>query len=137
MFSLSSLLGFAALISVPAVVTASSPTQFITQLNSTNTTLPGHYLSSNITDRKFFENDSTCTPQNIRIRKEWRSLRHDEKMAFIDAELCMISSPNKTSFPGALSRFEDFQASHQQGTNTSDGDVIHYTVRFFSFPQSV
>lgn len=90
------------------------------------TTLPGHYLAANITDQHFY--NGTCTPENISVRKEWRSLTHEEKMAFVNAELCVMSLPGTSGLPGAVSRFDDFQASHQQGTNTSDGDMIHYTV---------
>lgn len=90
--------------------------------------LDGHYLPANITSRTFF--NGTCTADNLVVRKEWRSLTHDEKLAFVDAEKCMMALPNKTSNPGALDRFSDFQAAHQQGTNTTYGDVIHYTVSF-------
>lgn len=90
--------------------------------------LDGHYLASNITDQVFF--NGSCTAENVVVRKEWRSLTHTEKMAFIDAEECLMSLPAKTSNPGVTDRFSDFQAAHQQGTNTTYGDVIHYTVSF-------
>ena len=86
----------------------------------------GHYLPREITDRTFF--DGGCTEGNVLVRKEWRSLSHEEKVAFIEAQKCMMAMPNSTDNPGALDRFSDFQASHQQGTNQTDGDVIHYTV---------
>jgi len=92
----------------------------------TNTTPPGHYLPASITDRTFFSN--SCTASTVSIRKEWRSLTHTEKMAFVDAELCFMALPNKTDLPGATNRFDDFQAAHQQGTNDTYGDIIHYTV---------
>lgn len=95
-------------------------------LTSRNANAPGHYLAENITSQTFFNN--TCTSENVSIRKEWRSLTHDEKMAFVNAELCLMSLPAKSGLPGAATRFDDFQAAHQQGTNTSDGDIIHYTV---------
>lgn len=49
-------------------------------------------------------------------------------MAFVDAELCFMALPNKTNLAGATNRFDDFQAAHQQGTNDTYGDIIHYTV---------
>jgi tyrosinase len=103
-----------------ATFTSASP------LTSRNASVPGHYLAESITSQTFFNN--TCTPETVSTRKEWRSLTHDEKMAFVDAELCLMSLPAKTGLPGATTRFDDFQAAHQQGTNTSYGDIIHYTV---------
>ncbi|EKD21315.1 uncharacterized protein L3040_000650 [Drepanopeziza brunnea f. sp. 'multigermtubi'] len=96
--------------------------------NYTNTTLPGRYLPANVTGQTFF--NGSCTPETMTIRKEWRSLTHDEKMAFIDAELCAMALPNITDWPGSTTRFDDFQAAHQQGTNTTYGDIIHYTAQF-------
>lgn len=49
-------------------------------------------------------------------------------MAFVNAEVCIMGLPAQSGLPGALSRFDDFQAVHQQGTNQTKGDVIHYTV---------
>ncbi|KAH9219820.1 hypothetical protein DL95DRAFT_457086 [Leptodontidium sp. 2 PMI_412] len=92
---------------------------------SYNTTLPGHFLPANITNRTFFNN--SCTADTVSIRKEWRSLTHEEKLAFVNAELCLMALPNKTDLPGATTRFDDFQAAHQQGTNATYGDIIHYT----------
>lgn len=40
-----------------------------------------------------------------------------------------MNLPAKSELPGATTRFEDFQASHKQDTNTTYGDIIHYTVR--------
>ncbi|KAK6586432.1 hypothetical protein PZA11_001489 [Diplocarpon coronariae] len=51
-------------------------------------------------------------------------------MAFVDAELCTMALPNKTSLPGSKSRFDDFQAAHQLATNYTYGDIIHYTTQF-------
>ncbi|PVH82456.1 hypothetical protein DL98DRAFT_547905 [Cadophora sp. DSE1049] len=94
----------------------------------TNTTLPGRYFPSSITNRTFFNN--SCTTSTVSIREEWRSLTHTEKMAFVDAELCFMALPNKTDLPGATNRFDDFQAAHQRGTNDTYGDIIHYTAQF-------
>lgn len=88
--------------------------------------LDGHYLDNSITERRFFE--GTCSLDNIVVRQEWRSLSRAEKLAFVDAERCLMALPNATANPGAYDRFSDFQAAHQQGTNQTDGDIIHYTV---------
>jgi hypothetical protein len=95
---------------------------------NTTTSTPRHYLSESITNQTFF--NGSCTAETVSIRKEWRSLTDIEKKAFVDAELCLMALPNQTSLPGATTRFDDFQAAHQQGTNTTYGDVIHYTVSF-------
>ncbi|KAH8648988.1 hypothetical protein BGZ60DRAFT_509291 [Tricladium varicosporioides] len=87
--------------------------------------------SIGITNRTFYNN--SCTPETASIRKEWRSLTHTEKMAFVNAELCLMSLPGRSGLPGAQSHFDDFQAAHQQGTNTSDGDIIHYTPQFLAW----
>lgn len=54
-------------------------------------------------------------------------------MAFINAELCLMALPNKTSLPSTTTRFDDFQAADQQRTNDTYGDIIHYTVAIFSY----
>jgi tyrosinase len=107
------LLGFATLVSASL-------------LTFRNASAPGRNLAENVTSQTFFNNN--CTFENVSIRKEWRSLTYEEKMAFVNAELCLMSLPAKTGLLGAATRFDDFQAAHQQGTNTSDGDIIHYTV---------
>lgn len=105
---------------------ATRPSYPIINTTEDITSLPGHYLAANITSQHFFNN--SCTAESLSVRKEWRSLTHEEKMAFIDAELCVMSLPGTSGLPGAVSRFDDFQAAHQQGTNATDGDQIHYTV---------
>lgn len=129
MHSFSILLGLATLAScTPPLPRNCNTTSYNTTapFPTNTTTLPGHYLPSNITSRTFFNN--TCTPETVTIRKEWRSLTHTEKIAFVDAELCLMALPNKTDLPGSTTRFDDFQAAHQQGTNDTYGDIIHYTV---------
>ncbi|KAI9055630.1 hypothetical protein LZ554_000574 [Drepanopeziza brunnea f. sp. 'monogermtubi'] len=109
------------------LMTLASAAQYVAT-SYADTTLPGRYLPASVTDRTFF--NGSCTPEKLTIRKEWRSLTHDEKMAFIDAELCAMALPNKTDLPGSTTRFDDFQAAHQQGTNSTYGDIIHYTAQF-------
>lgn len=122
MLSFSILLGLTTLASTSPLIARNSTFSY----NGTEVT-DGHYLDESITTRTFF--NGTCTKDNVATRKEWRSLQDDEKKAFIKAELCLMNLPGKTGLPGALTRFDDFQASHQQGTNNTYGDIIHYTVR--------
>lgn len=121
MLSLSVLLGLTTLASTSTLIARNSTFSY----NGTEVT-DGHYLDQSITSRTFF--NGTCTKDNVVTRKEWRSLQDDEKKAFIEAELCLMNLPGKTELPGAVTRFDDFQASHQQGTNDTYGDIIHYTV---------
>lgn len=121
MLSLSILLGLTTLASTSPLVARNSTFSY----NGTEVT-DGHYLDESITSRTFF--NGTCTKDNVVTRKEWRSLQDDEKTAFIEAELCLMNLPAKSGLPGAVTRFDDFQASHQQGTNDTYGDIIHYTV---------
>ncbi|TQB76544.1 hypothetical protein MPDQ_007465 [Monascus purpureus] len=49
-----------------------------------------------------------CTPENLQIRKEWSFFSKDEKVDYIDAVLCLQSTPSKTPadlVPGARSRW--------------------------------
>ncbi|RDI82366.1 hypothetical protein Vi05172_g7687 [Venturia inaequalis] len=126
MLSFSILLGLTTLASTSPLIARNSTFSY----NGTEVT-DGHYLDESITTRTFF--NGTCTKDNVATRKEWRSLQDDEKKAFIKAELCLMNLPGKTGLPGALTRFDDFQASHQQGTNNTYGDIIHYTPQFLAW----
>lgn len=109
---------------------ATSASSYIRDISNTTTSsttsLPGRYLPENITTRTSY-NDS-CTAETVSIRKEWRSFTDSEKEAFVDAKICLMALPNQTDLPGATTRFDKLEAAHQQGTNTTYRDVIHYTV---------
>ncbi|SPO06431.1 uncharacterized protein DNG_09121 [Cephalotrichum gorgonifer] len=46
-------------------------------------------------------------------RKAWHTLSDSEKLAYIDAELCLMNKPATLDLPGARTRFDEFQAVHQ------------------------
>ncbi|KAK1623769.1 hypothetical protein BDP81DRAFT_399120 [Colletotrichum phormii] len=74
---------------------------------------------------------SSCSLENIRIRKEWGSLQRQEKLDYIKAVQCLQSKPALTPsdiIPGAKTRFDDFVATHINQTFT-----IHYTGTFLSW----
>ncbi|RDW85203.1 hypothetical protein BP6252_02793 [Coleophoma cylindrospora] len=65
------------------------------------------------------------------IRKEWSSLSAVERRTYIDAVLCLQSQPSKLPaglVPGAISRFDDFVATH---INNTLG--IHLNGKFLSW----
>jgi len=52
------------------------------------------------------------------------TLTNDEKLEYINAELCLMSKPATLGLPGAVTRFDELQAIHQlQAYKT------HYVVR--------
>ncbi|PGH31737.1 hypothetical protein GX50_05460 [[Emmonsia] crescens] len=61
-------------------------------------------------------------------RKAWHTLSNDEKLAYINAELCLMKLPAKTDLKGAVSRFDDFQALHVHAAYMS-----HFVGAFLPF----
>jgi tyrosinase len=41
-------------------------------------------------------------------------LANAEKLAYLDAELCLMKKPATLGLPGAKTRFDEFQALHQR-----------------------
>ncbi|KAH9903557.1 Di-copper centre-containing protein [Xylariomycetidae sp. FL2044] len=73
----------------------------------------------------------TCTKDKLQVRQEWGDLEAMEKKAYIDAVLCLTTSPSKldqTKYPGAKTRYDDFVAVHINQTMT-----IHGTGNFLSW----
>lgn len=60
-------------------------------------------------------NTNNCTLENAAVRREWSDLSIDERKEYIAAVKCLMSKPAKApkdEVPGALSRFDDFVATH-------------------------
>ncbi|KAG6073244.1 hypothetical protein E4U16_000680 [Claviceps sp. LM84 group G4] len=58
---------------------------------------------------------SSCTPDNIVVRKEWGNMSHRSRREYIDAVKCLHELPSKIDpelAPGARSRYDDFEAAH-------------------------
>ncbi|KAL4816800.1 hypothetical protein BDW67DRAFT_161573 [Aspergillus spinulosporus] len=75
--------------------------------------------------------NSTCTPHNAAVRREWGALSKRERKEYIDAVQCLINSPSQIdpSFaPGARTRFDDFVAVHINQTF-----IIHTTGNFLTW----
>ncbi|PKS12625.1 hypothetical protein jhhlp_000833 [Lomentospora prolificans] len=64
----------------------------------------------------------------ISQRRAWHTLSNDEKRAYIDAELCLLSKEPKYGFDGAKNRFEELQAAHQ-----IQAHIIHGVGAFLPF----
>ncbi|KAI0201444.1 Di-copper centre-containing protein [Astrocystis sublimbata] len=74
---------------------------------------------------------STCTKENMLVRREWGDLSADDRKAYIKAVLCITSSPSKldpAQVPGAKTRYDDFVAVHINQTM-----FIHSTASFLSW----
>ena len=76
------------------------------------------------------ENPSSCNVLNAAIRREWSTLSQQERLDYINAELCLMSKPSQDpSFAaGAKTRYDDFVAVHINQTL-----FIHGTANFLSW----
>jgi len=76
---------------------------------------------------------------NPRTRQDWITLTAPQKAAYITAVQCLMKAPSKNSglFPNAVSRYDDFVATHIYYTTAPDdtapadqhgmtGPGIHY-----------
>ncbi|KAL4780099.1 hypothetical protein BJX76DRAFT_339144 [Aspergillus varians] len=75
--------------------------------------------------------ESTCTPLNAGIRREWNVLSNSERKEYIEAVQCLTESPSKsdpTFAPGARTRYDDFVAVHINQTA-----YIHGTGNFLTW----
>ncbi|KAF7357228.1 Common central domain-containing protein [Mycena sanguinolenta] len=64
---------------------------------------------------------STCSPETAAVRQEWGDMTDPQRTAYIDAVLCLMSTPSVYSpgvVPGAKSHFDDFMAVHINNTLT-------------------
>ncbi|KAK4112247.1 Di-copper centre-containing protein [Canariomyces notabilis] len=52
-----------------------------------------------------------CT--NPAKRRAWHTLSNADKLAYINAELCLMQKPARLGLPGAKTRFDELQAIHQ------------------------
>ncbi|OLN85731.1 Grixazone synthase 2 [Colletotrichum chlorophyti] len=72
--------------------------------------------------------NSACSADQIRVRKEWRTLPSEERKAFVAAVQCLQSAPtslNPVELPAAKSLFDDFVLTHFNQTGR-----IHLTANF-------
>ncbi|KAK4187567.1 putative tyrosinase [Podospora australis] len=77
------------------------------------------------------QGSTSCTLQNVAIRREWGTLSSANKIAYINAMKCLMAKPsllNPVEVPGAKNRFDDFVAVHINQTI-----FIHGTANFLSW----
>ncbi|KAL1881338.1 hypothetical protein Daus18300_001191 [Diaporthe australafricana] len=76
-------------------------------------------------------NSSTCSPENIYVRKTWENLSSEERIAYTDALNCLIDKPAQTPSDvaaGAKTRYDDFIVTHINQTLN-----IHSTANFLGW----
>ncbi|KAJ9150246.1 Di-copper centre-containing protein [Pleurostoma richardsiae] len=59
--------------------------------------------------------NNNCALENAAVRREWSDLTDTQREEYVAAVKCLMKLPpksDKTRFPGALSRFDDFVAYH-------------------------
>ncbi|KAJ6450096.1 tyrosinase central domain protein [Mycena sanguinolenta] len=64
---------------------------------------------------------SNCSSETAAVRQEWGDMTEQQRTAYIDAVLCLMSTPSIYPFgmvPGAKSHFDDFMAVHINNTLT-------------------
>ncbi|KAE9568870.1 Tyrosinase-like protein orsC [Colletotrichum fructicola] len=69
---------------------------------------------------------SQCTKDNVRVRREWRNMPGEDRIAYTDAVTCLQSkAPLYTDIAGSKSMFDDFVALHQNMTG-----YVHMSATF-------
>lgn len=59
--------------------------------------------------------NNNCTLENAVVRREWSDLSETQRQEYVAAVTCLMKLPPKSdpeTFPGALSRYDDFVAYH-------------------------
>ncbi|KAF1994200.1 Di-copper centre-containing protein [Amniculicola lignicola CBS 123094] len=72
-----------------------------------------------------------CNHRTVAVRKEWRTMKPNERKKYIKAVQCMAkrkSHANKKKVPGARNRLDDFVASHLIESNQ-----IHFNGHLFAW----
>ncbi|MCJ1411952.1 hypothetical protein MMC19_006044 [Ptychographa xylographoides] len=82
-------------------------------------------------EKQNYNPNAKCNLGTGYVRQEWTALSSQQKVAYSNAVLCLMSKPaksSKTAVPGARSRYDDFVAVHINQTLT-----IHGTANFLSW----
>ncbi|KAI2616100.1 Di-copper centre-containing protein [Hypoxylon sp. NC1633] len=72
---------------------------------------------------------STCTKDNVRVRKEWRNIPGEERTAYVRAVNCLMTSPNVyENVTGPRTMFDSFGVLHYYLT-----PAVHNSAYFLLF----
>ncbi|KAF2668715.1 Di-copper centre-containing protein [Microthyrium microscopicum] len=74
--------------------------------------------------------NNNCTIENAKVRREWGDLTVSQRLDYVAAVKCLMKKPataNKTKYPGAISRFDDFVAFH-----VTHAGMLHNTNNLFT-----
>lgn len=110
------------------------PTAWATTSNTLDalTSKSSASLLKTLEDRKISNSSASCNSDTVVVRKEWATLAREDKLAYISAVKCLISTaPGLTPLaaaPGVRNRFDDFGALHVNKTS-----MIHWTSYFYSW----
>jgi tyrosinase len=72
---------------------------------------------------------NNCTLENAAVRREWSDLTVTQREEYVAAVQCLMKLPpksDKTRFPGAMNRFDDFVAYHM-----THAAQLHDTLHLF------
>ncbi|KAH7112119.1 hypothetical protein B0J11DRAFT_598072 [Dendryphion nanum] len=73
---------------------------------------------------------TACTSKGK--RRAWHKFSNTEKVAYINAELCLMQKPATIGLPGAKTRFDEFQAIHQL-----QAYATHFVGAFLPFHRAI
>lgn len=122
---------------IPAAVSSAAPTASSTSLSVAAAQLDKlselayKTTADQISTDSDLENGGECTPENMRVRRDWRDFSPEQRKSYIQSVLCLQKLPSQTPSdlaPGARSRYDDFVATHINQTQT-----IHFTGTFLAW----
>ena len=76
-------------------------------------------------------NTTVCSTDELQIIKEWTNMSSTEKTDYIQAEKCLWNLPSTSGLTGAVTRFDDLVALHQNMTPIIHAVVGHQPGCFF------
>ncbi|KAK6387411.1 hypothetical protein LTS17_000679 [Exophiala oligosperma] len=109
---------------------AASAQSFYMPASTLQTDILGAKALVNLAIYQLTNPSGSCNVLNAAVRREWSTLSKQERRAYIDAELCLMSKPSQDPAfaAGAKSRYDDFVAVHINQTLS-----IHGTANFLAW----
>jgi len=87
------------------------PLDVVDKLEEATMPLVNAYMTKKIAAGR----NNKCTLENAVVRREWADLSETQRQEYVAAVKCLMKLPpksDKSRFPGALSRYDDFVAYH-------------------------